>query len=65
MAGYVVIVGAVPLALAQQVAKEMSQGLKVLVRREKYTEYAVPAICLKVRDEFMTVSESSSARIFY
>ncbi|KAH8674389.1 hypothetical protein BGZ60DRAFT_429400 [Tricladium varicosporioides] len=52
--GYTMIRNAIPLGLAQQAANAIPGELEVMVKRQKYTEFRVPPLCLKIQEEFIT-----------
>ena len=55
-AGYAILRDAIPSTMAQQAADAITGGLPVTVKREKFTEFEVPLICLDIREEFIKVS---------
>lgn len=53
--GYAVIETAISQTLTQHAVEELLKSPET-ERREKYTEYEIPDICLEIRDEFIKVS---------
>ncbi|CZT07728.1 uncharacterized protein RCO7_11218 [Rhynchosporium graminicola] len=51
--GYAIIRNAVPTELAQKAADTMPGGLVTSVKREKFTEFTVPPVCVKIREHFI------------
>lgn len=54
--GYAIIRNAIPPDLALEAAEMVSGSLRVKVARDKFTEFEVPDICLRVQQEFIEVS---------
>lgn len=56
IAGYTIIRNAVRSELALKAAEIVPGNLAVTVKREKYTEFEVPRICLDIQAEFIKAS---------
>ncbi|CZT13546.1 uncharacterized protein RAG0_17038 [Rhynchosporium agropyri] len=51
--GYAIIRNAIPTGLAQEAADTIPGGLITSVKREKFTEFKVPPVCVKIREQFI------------
>lgn len=53
--GYAIIQNAIPAELALQAADLIPGKLGVIVKRDEFTEFEIPRICLEIGKEFMKV----------